>query len=131
MLNSLKTWVCVAVSGLALTACGGGSDTPTPYGAIALDAAKPAALIVSNFISQEKANAAAVSRCGGDGCTVIFEFSGSGSCGALATGGGSALVWGVSGGATQAAAEAGALESCTAKGGVACSIPASIPGKCQ
>jgi threonine dehydrogenase-like Zn-dependent dehydrogenase len=131
VLKSVKTWMVVAASGLMLAACGGGSDGPTPYGAIALDAAKPAASIVSNFISQDKANTAAVTRCGGDGCVVIYEFSGKGSCAALATGGGSSLVWGVAGGSTQAEAEAGALASCNTKGGVSCSIPSSIPGKCH
>ena len=131
VLNSVKTWVVVAAAGLVLTACGGGSDSPKPYGAIAFNASAPSATIVSNFISQEKANVAAVTRCGGDGCVVIQEFSGKGSCAALATGGGSALVWGTASAATQADAEAGALQACTSKGGVSCSIPASIPGKCH
>lgn len=130
MLNSVKTWLGAAVVGLGLVACGGGDD-PTPHGAIALNASGPTAYIASNFISQEKANEGAVTRCGGDGCVVIHEFAGSGTCAALATGGGSSLVWGVSGGATQAQAEAGALQSCNAKGGNSCSIPDSIPGKCQ
>jgi threonine dehydrogenase-like Zn-dependent dehydrogenase len=131
MWKSVKAWVLVACSGLLLAACGGGSDGPKPYGAIALNAAAPSALIVTNFISQDKANAAAVTRCGGDGCVVIYEFSGSGTCAALATGGGGSLVYGVAGGSTQAEAEAGALASCNAKGGVGCSIPTSIPGKCM
>jgi len=131
MLNSLKTWLGVAAAGLVLSACGGGSDGPTPHGAIALNASTPSAYIATNFISQAQANTGAVTRCGGDGCVVIHEFSGSGSCAALATGGGSSLVWGVSSGSTKAEAEAGALQSCTAKGGVRCSIPDSIPGKCQ
>jgi threonine dehydrogenase-like Zn-dependent dehydrogenase len=131
MLNSLKNWLVVASTGLVLAACGGGGDDPTPHGAIALNATKPAALIVTNFISQETANSAAVTRCGGEGCVVVFEFSGKGSCGALATGGGSALVWGVGGGSTQAEAEAGALAQCNAKGGRSCAIPTAIPGKCM
>ena len=131
MRKSVKTWALAASLGLLLAGCGGGSDGPTPYGAIALDAEAPSALIVSLFISQEKANAAAVARCGSGGCVVIHEFSGHGTCAALATGGGSALVWGTANGATQGDAEAGALAACTAKGGVNCSIPASIPGKCM
>jgi hypothetical protein len=131
MWRSAKGLAVAAVAGLVMVGCGGGSDTPTPYGAIAFDASVPAALIVTNFISQEKANAAAVTRCGSEGCVVVHEFSGHGSCAALATGGGSAIVWGTASGATQAEAESGAVASCTSKGGVSCRIPASIPGKCQ
>lgn len=131
MWTFLKTWVVAGAVGVLAAGCGGGSDSPTPYGAIALDASAPSALIVTNFISQEKANAAAVTRCGSGGCVVIHEFSGSGTCAALATGGGSALVWGTASGASQAEAEAGAVTACSAKGGVSCSIPTSIPGKCM
>jgi threonine dehydrogenase-like Zn-dependent dehydrogenase len=132
MWKSVKAGVLMAASsGFLLAACGGGSDGPRPYGAIALNVAGPSALIATNFISQDKANAAAVTRCGGEGCVVVYEFSGSGTCAALATGGGGSLVFGVAGGATQADAEAGAVAACTAKGGASCSIPASIPGKCN
>lgn len=131
MLYSVKNCLLVAVAGLVLTACGGNSDTPKPFGAIALNASSPSAIIVSNFISQQQANVAAVTRCGGEGCVVIQEFAGKGSCAALATGGGSALVWGTATAATQADAEAGAVQACSAKGGVGCAVPASIPGKCQ
>lgn len=131
MWKSVNAWVCAAVGAVVLTACGGGSDSPRPYGAIAFNATAPSAHIATNFISQDKANAGAVTRCGGDGCVVVHEFSGSGSCAALAIGGGSSLVWGAASGSTQAEAEAGAVQSCSDKGGVSCTIPASIPGKCQ
>lgn len=130
MWKSAKTWIAVAAAGLGLVACGGGSD-PVPYGAIALNASAPSALIVSNFESQAQANTSALSKCGSTDCAIVLEFAGEGSCGALATGGGSSLVWGVSTGSTQAEAEAAAVASCSAKGGSSCSIPASIPGKCQ
>lgn len=131
MWRSVKTWVLVASSGLLIAGCGGGSDGPTPYGAIAFDAGVPAAYIATNYISQEKANAGAVTRCGGGGCAVILEFAGSGTCGALATGSGTAIVWGAASGATQADAEAGAVAACTAKGGASCQVPSAIPSKCQ
>lgn len=130
MWTSVKTWALAASAGVILAACGGGDEKPYPYGAIVLNATKPAALIVTNFVSQAKANEAAISRCG-EGCAVVLEFSGNGTCGALATGGGKALVWGVATGASQGAAESDALASCKAKGGLNCSIPTSIPGKCM
>ena len=55
-------------------------------------------------------------RCGGGGCIVIHEFSGKGTCGALAVGGGLSLVTGVASGSTQAAAEASAVDACNGKG---------------
>ena len=123
-----KSWVMVATAAAAvLSACGGGSETT--YGAIALNATDPAAIIVTNFIDQAKANDAAVTRCG-EGCEVIYEFAGSGNCGALATGSGATLVWGVGGGRSAAEAEAAAVEQCSANGGANCAIPGSIPGRC-
>ena len=131
MWTTVKSWALVASSALLMAGCGGGSDTPTPHGAIAFDAGVPSAYIATNFISQEKANAGAVTRCGGGGCAVVLEFAGHGSCGALATGGGTTIVWGAASGATQAEAEAGAVAACSGKGGVNCQIPSAIPGKCQ
>jgi Domain of unknown function (DUF4189) len=131
MSRLLKLLGAVSMSLGALAACGGGNSDPTPYGAIAWDGGRPSAAIVVHFASQPQANAAAIKRCGGDGCAVIHEFSGKGSCAALAVGGGSPLVTGVASGASQGAAEAAAVEACSAKGGRICTIPNSLPGKCM
>jgi hypothetical protein len=130
MWKSMKTWALVVSSVAVLAACGG-SDDPNPYGAIAVDESRPAAVIVTNFISQKQADDSAISRCGSAGCAVVWQFSGKGSCAALASGGGSGFVWGAANGGTQAEAEANAVSACSAKGGVNCQIPASIPGKCM
>lgn len=114
-----------------LTACGGGSSDPTPYGAIAWDGGRPSAAIVVNFASQGQANTAAVERCGGGACAVIHEFSGKGSCGALAVGGGSSLVTGVATGTSKESAEAAAIDACTANGGRSCSVPSGVQARCM
>jgi hypothetical protein len=114
-----------------LTACGGGSSDPTPYGAIAWDGGRPSAAIVINFASQAQANTAAVERCGAGACAVIHEFSGKGSCGALAVGGGASLVTGVATGATKESAEAAAIEVCTANGGRTCAVPTAVQARCM
>ena len=130
MWTSVKTCALIASAVAVLAACGG-SDDPTPYGAIAIDESKPAALIVKNFYTQQQADDAAVSRCGGGACAVVWQFAGKGTCAALASGGGKGFVWGVASGSSQAEAEANALASCNAKGGVGCVIPSSIPGECM
>lgn len=122
--------MAVAVAGV-LVACGGGSDGYTPYGAIAWDGSRPSAAVVANYRSQATANAAALERCGGGGCAVIFEFSGQHTCGALAVGSGPNMVTGVATGATAAEAEAAAVASCEGQGGGNCGVPASIPAKCM
>ena len=131
MSRLLKFLGTVAVAVGALAACGGGGSEPNPYGAIAWDAGRPSAAIVVNYVTQQQANAAAIERCGGGGCAVVLEFSSKGSCAALAVGGGSAAVIGVASGASQGAAEAAAVEDCSAKGGRSCTIPNSLPGKCM
>lgn len=128
MSRLLKFLGIAAVAAGALAACGGGGD-PTPYGSVAWDGSRPAAAITINYVTQEQANAAALERCGGGACAVVLEFSGKGSCGALAVGGG--LVAGVGKGASQAEAEAAAVADCGAKGGGSCSVPSSLPGKCM
>jgi hypothetical protein len=130
MWKSMKIWALIVSAGAVLAACGG-SDEPNPYGAIAVDENRPAAVIVTNFISQQQADDSAVSRCGGGDCAVVWRFSGKGSCAALASGGGRGFVWGTANGGTQAEAEANAVAACSAKGGVNCQIPSSIPGKCM
>ena len=131
MTRLMKLLGITAVAAGALAACGGGNSDPTPYGSIAWDGGRPSAAIVVNFASQEQANTAAIERCGGGGCIVIHEFAGKGTCGALAVGGGLALVTGVASGSTQAAAEAAEVDSCNGKGGGVCSVPSSLPGKCM
>ncbi|MBL8387740.1 MAG: DUF4189 domain-containing protein [Hydrogenophaga sp.] len=126
-LATLGTAVAAAST---LVACGGG-DGYTPYGAIAWDGGRPSAAVVANYRSQDTANTAAIERCGGGGCIIIFEFSGKGTCGALAVGGGLNLVTGVATGPTAAEAEAAAVSSCTAKGGGNCAVPSSLPAKCM
>ena len=130
MTRLMKLLGTLAVAAGALTACGGGSD-PTPYGSVAWDASRPSAAITINYVTQEQANAAALERCGGGACAVALEFSGKGSCGAIAVGSGSPLVAGGGKGASQGEAEAAAVSDCGAKGGGACSIPSSLPGKCM
>lgn len=131
MTRLLKFLGITALTAATLAACGGGSSDPTPYGAIAWDGGRPSAAIVVNYASQGQANTAAVERCGGAGCAVIHEFSGKGSCGALAVGGGSSLVIGVATGATKEAAEAAAIGDCNGKGGRACSVPTGVQAKCM
>ena len=121
----------MTVAAAFLTACGGGGSDPTPYGAIAWDGGRPAAAIVVNFASQGQANTAAIERCGEGACAVIHEFSGKGSCGALAVGGGAALVTGVATSATKESAEAAAVEACTANGGRGCSVPSGVQARCM
>lgn len=131
MWKSMKFWAVFMSAGLMLAACGGGNSDPTPYGSIAWEGDRPSAAIVVSFVTQEQANAAAIERCGGGGCAVIHEFSGKGSCAALAVGGGSPLVTGVASGSSQGEAEAAAVGACSAKGGRTCTIPNSLPGKCM
>jgi hypothetical protein len=131
MTTIFKLLGIAAVAAGALAACGGGNSEPTPFGAIAWEPSRPSAAIVVSFATQAQANAAAIERCGGGACTVLQEFSGKGSCAALAVGGGEPLVTGVATGGTQAAAEASAVEACNAKGGRVCAIPSSLPGRCM
>ncbi len=116
-----STRVLVALAALALiSGCGGGGgDGYYGYGAIAVNSQTRAAGIASQFSSQKDANSGALSQCSGP-CSVVLEFSGPGTCGALARGINGSVGWASSAGKSQA--ESKAISSCQGVGGVGCTV---------
>lgn len=120
----LSAWV------LALAACGGSPLDPediTPdfsfdwhSGSIALNAVTLEAGITANRPSQDEADAAAISTCGGAACTTVLRFSGAGVCGAIARATSRAV--GVGSGGSLDVARSQALAQCAAQGGADCAV---------
>lgn len=122
MLKNWKLGTVLAVAAV-LSACGGGGD-PTPRGAVAIDPGSSSGVIVVGYTSQAEANGDALGECGLAGCAVVLEFSGRGTCGSVAFGRNS--VYGVASGSNKEEADTRAVQSCTNRGGSACSIPVSL-----
>ncbi len=114
---------------LALAACGYPVD-PDKWmpdfsfdwssGSIALNAVTMQAGLTANRPSQEEADAAAISTCGGAPCATVLRFSGKGVCGALASA--SNRAYGVSMGASLDTARSQALAQCSTRGGLDCIV---------
>lgn len=119
---------------LALAACGGNPWDPdklTPEfgtdwnsGSIALNSVTLEAGITANYASQDEADAAAVSTCGGGACVTVLRFSGAGVCGAIARATNRAV--GVGSGGSLDAARNQALAQCVAHGGLDCAVGLSM-----
>ena len=116
MLTNWK-WIFVFLISLLIAACGGSSD-PTPRGAIAYNASTGYASIVVNQTSQADANTEAIRQCPYGGCSIVLEFSGDGTCGALATSSNGA--WGAASGGSKELADTRAQEDCVRRGGNSC-----------
>jgi hypothetical protein len=118
--------VCV----LALAACGGAFSDPDKWtpdfgfeghaGSIALNTVTLEAGITVNYPTQDEADAAAISTCGGGACITVLRFSGERVCGALARATNRAV--GVGSGGSLDAARSQALAQCAAQGGLDCAV---------
>jgi len=126
-------WVSVAAIAAGLVACGGGGE-PTARGAIAVNTILGVGTIVINYASQPEANSDALAQCArlvgtGQGCEVILEFSGNGTCGSAARGNNN--VWGAASASTKEVADSRAMSDCVAKGGTGCVIPDWLETQCN
>ncbi len=121
---------------LALAACGGSFSDPDKWtpdfgfewhsGSIALNTVTLEAGITANYPSQDEADAAAISTCGGAPCTTVLRFSGERVCGALARATNRAV--GVGSGGSLDAARSQAVAQCAAQGGLDCAV---VLSKCN
>ena len=127
--------LAVPVAGLVGCADDGSSGGTTPgsiffptptYGAIAVSQGDGAAGITANYSSQRRANDEAVNQCrsgitsGVGACIVVLEYE-SNRCGALARSAISATM-GWASDRSRSDARAKAVNECTNRGGIACSV---------
>lgn len=127
MLSNCK-WLSVLALASLLSACGGGAD-PTARGAIAYDTSTKNGAISVNYASQPEANSDALAKCGTAGCAVLLEFSGNGTCGAIAVASNGA--WGVASGGSKELADTRAVSDCLKRGGGVCVIPHGLETQCN
>jgi hypothetical protein len=121
-------WLSLTAA-LVLAGCGGGSDEPSKFGAIAYSASTTKAVMTWNENSQASASGNAFKECGGGDCAVLLEFT---SCGAIAGGpkAGGGVVVGVASASTREQAQIDANNSCNAKGGVSCQVIGGLKARC-
>lgn len=121
-------WMSVLAMSATLAACGGGGE-PTARGAIAYSTATGNGAIVINYASQPEANSDALAQCNAPGCAVLLEFSGNGTCGAIAVASNGA--WGVASGSSKETADSRAMADCQTRGGANCIIPHGLETQCN
>jgi Domain of unknown function (DUF4189) len=121
-------WVSALAFASLVSACGGGGEA-TARGAVAYAPASGNGAIVVNYASQQEANSDAVSQCGVSGCALVLEFSGNGTCGALAVASNGA--WGAGSGGSKEVADTRAVADCQKRGGGNCSIPQGLETQCN
>jgi Domain of unknown function (DUF4189) len=119
---------------VVLAACGGSPLDPDKFtpdfsldwhsGSIALNPVTFEAGITANYPSQDEADAAAITTCGGAACSTVLRFSGAGVCGALARSTDRHV--GVATGGSLDAARSQATAQCTARGGTDCAAGVSM-----
>ncbi len=121
-------WLSLTAA-LALTACGGGSDEPSKFGAIAYSNSTTAAAMIWNADTQATANGEAVKKCGGGDCAVLLEFT---NCGAIAAGlnASGSVVVAVASAASREQAQIDANNACNAKGGNKCLPVEAVKARC-
>lgn len=126
----LRALSAVGSCALAVAGCGGYPLDPDKWtpdygfewhsGSIALNTVTLDAGITVNYPTQEEADAAAISTCGGSACVTVLRFSGERVCGALARATNRAV--GVGSGGSLDAARSQALAQCAAQGGLDCAV---------
>lgn len=121
-------WISAMAFAAAAAGCGGGGE-PTARGAIAYSTNTGNGAIVVNHASQQEANSDAVAQCGAVGCAVRLEFSGNGTCGAIAVASNGA--WGVGSGSSKESADTRAVGDCQKRGGGDCVIPHGLETQCN
>lgn len=116
--------MCAACT-TCLTACGGGDNDQSTngssikFGSVAINQMTRNTGFSTNYTDQDSANSAARSACG-IGCTTAVEFSGPGSCAAVAKS--SNLAIGFATNNEKLQAQSNALQQCMSGGGTDCSI---------
>lgn len=117
------------IAALVLAGCGGGSDEPSKFGAIAYSASTTNAVMTWNEDSQASASGNAFKNCGSGDCAVLLEFT---SCGAIAGGlnASGGLVVGVASASSREQAQIDANNSCNAKGGISCQVVSDLKARC-
>lgn len=112
---------------LALTACGGGSDT---LGSVAYSESTTTASIAHGGLTQSAANDKARDTCGHSDCKVILQFD---QCGAFSFGitAKGAYVYAAAAASTASAAQSAADSACNAKGSTNCSVVNGLPAQCN
>lgn len=112
---------------LALTACGGGSDT---LGSVAVSESTSRAAISHGAQTQSDANDTARHACGASDCKVILQFDNCGAFSVGSTSSGSA-VYAAAAGSSKDAAQTAANSACNAKGSTNCAAVNDLPAQCN
>ena len=128
-LSRINLWLSIALTALALSACGGGSSGDG-YGSIAVSSSTTAVAIVTGGLTQSLANDAARDKCDEDDCEVVLQFE---QCGAVSasTNASGALVIASAEGGSAFDAQTAANQSCTDEGGVACTAIPNLAAQCN